>query len=88
MLYTVPLTCILLFTAFNINLAYPTASKKGSSTHTLPFTKKRPPIHNDENKRSYDSSTSIYNDNQVQYLVNIMVGTPPQEFTVIVDTGR
>lgn len=39
-------------------------------------------------ERSYYGLTSIYNDNQVQYLVNIQVGTPSQTFVVIVDTGR
>ncbi|KAL7332086.1 hypothetical protein PS15p_204183 [Mucor circinelloides] len=38
-------------------------------------------------ERSYYGLTSIYNDNQVQYLVNIQVGTPSQTFVVIVDTG-
>lgn len=39
-------------------------------------------------ERSYYGLTSIYNDNQVQYLVNIDVGSPAQSFAVIVDTGR
>jgi hypothetical protein len=53
---------------------------------SLPFQKVK--VTNVSTKRSYYGATSIYNDNQIQYLVNVQIGTPPQNFIVIVDTGR
>lgn len=90
---------LLLWLALNILNVY--AVPIHSVTHAtntvarLPFQKVR--IVNDSNsnhsntmlqERSYYGLTSIYNDNQVQYLVNIEIGTPSQTFVVIVDTGR
>ncbi|CAO3615076.1 unnamed protein product [Mucor fragilis] len=89
---------LLLWLALNILNVY--AVPIHSVTHAtntvarLPFQKVR--IVNDSNsnhsntmlqERSYYGLTSIYNDNQVQYLVNIEIGTPSQTFVVIVDTG-
>lgn len=56
----------------------------------LPFQKVRTTNNNSSivlRERSHYGSTPIYNDNQVQYLVDIQVGTPSQTFVVIVDTG-
>lgn len=56
---------------------------------TLPFQKVKLTTNTNITKRaSYYGATSIYNDNQIQYLVNVQIGTPPQNFIVIVDTGR
>lgn len=33
-------------------------------------------------------STPLYNDQGSQYLVSVGIGTPPQNFTVTLDTGR
>lgn len=61
------------------------------SAISLPFQKVKINYTNNNTsalKRSYYGATSIYNDNQIQYLVNIQIGTPQQNFIVIVDTGR
>lgn len=39
-------------------------------------------------KRESTFQASLYNDQGSQYLVSISVGTPPQHFSVTLDTGR
>lgn len=38
--------------------------------------------------RSYEHYAKLYNDEGSQYLVNISIGNPKQDFTVALDTGR
>ncbi|KAI8969276.1 aspartic peptidase domain-containing protein [Mycotypha africana] len=76
-----------------------TTNASMSKRVSLPFYKRRAnftPLSNDTDQtttkkslrpRSVYGSTSLFNDNQVQYLTNIQIGSPPQNFTVIVDTG-
>ena len=40
------------------------------------------------NKRADTFTTKLYNDQGSQYLVQVGIGTPPQNFTVTLDTGR
>lgn len=52
----------------------------------LPLMRKSAPLHQ-FNKRD-PFSTPLYNDQGSQYLVSVGIGTPPQNFTVTLDTGR
>jgi hypothetical protein len=65
-------------------------SKEGA-VMTIPFQKRKISSSGSSlsRKRSFLGMTWLYNDNQIQYLVNVDIGTPtPQQFTVILDTGR
>lgn len=52
----------------------------------LRLTKNR--ISDKLNYRSYEHYAKLYNDEGSQYLVNISIGNPKQDFTVALDTGR
>lgn len=43
-------------------------------------------VHRFGKRQEY--STKLYNDQGSQYLVQVGIGTPPQNFTVTLDTGR
>jgi hypothetical protein len=40
------------------------------------------------NKRADPSNAALYNDQGSQYLIEVGIGTPPQNFAVTLDTGR
>ncbi|KAI9469823.1 MAG: aspartic peptidase domain-containing protein [Benjaminiella poitrasii] len=85
-MYSICICLISILVFVNIMLAQPIAVK--SRKIVLPIQKRKVNlIHSSFAERSYLGLTNIYNDNQVQYLVNVQVGTPPQNFVVIVDTG-
>lgn len=53
----------------------------------VPFEKVARPNGNRLTKRD-PFQTSLYNDDGSQYLINVNIGTPPQSFSVALDTGR
>ena len=53
----------------------------------VPFEKVARPNGNRLTKRD-PFQTSLYNDEGSQYLINVNIGTPPQSFSVALDTGR
>jgi hypothetical protein len=53
----------------------------------VPFEKVARPNGNRLTKRD-PFQTSLYNDDGSQYLITVNIGTPPQSFSVALDTGR
>ena len=52
----------------------------------LPLMRKSAPSQQFDKRDPF--STGLYNDQGSQYLVSVGIGTPPQNFTVTLDTGR
>jgi hypothetical protein len=51
----------------------------------LPVTKRKTKALS---KRDGGGTAGLYNDNMSIYLVNVAIGTPPQNFQLVLDTGR
>lgn len=58
-----------------------------SSVVRLPLIRRQHPSSR-LRKRADSFSAQLYNEQGSEYLVKVAIGTPPQEFTVTLDTGR
>jgi hypothetical protein len=54
----------------------------------LPVTKRKRTTTNFEKRAADSHSAALFNDDGSEYLINIGIGTPIQNFTVSLDTGR
>lgn len=54
----------------------------------VPFEKVARPTNGNRLTKRDPFQTSLYNDDGSQYLINVNIGTPPQSFSVALDTGR
>ena len=52
---------------------------------TLPLIKRTSALRK---RQANDENYKLYNEDRVEYLTKIYIGTPPQEFYVSIDTGR
>lgn len=55
---------------------------------TLPIVKQQQQRRNHLHKRSVTHYAQLFNDHGSEYLINIGIGTPIQNFTLSLDTGR
>lgn len=59
-----------------------------SSVVRLPLLRRQHPHGSSRRKRDGSFSAQLYNDQGSEYLIQVAIGTPPQNFTVTLDTGR
>ncbi|KAJ8653146.1 hypothetical protein O0I10_011195 [Lichtheimia ornata] len=58
-----------------------------SSVVRLPLLRRQHPHGSSRRKRDGSFSAQLYNDQGSEYLIQVAIGTPPQNFTVTLDTG-
>jgi len=78
---------VLLCSTIAVIAAAPTKHDNSKRLIRVPFEKVAKPNGHRFTKRD-PFQTSLYNDNGSQYLVNVNIGTPGQNFSVALDTGR
>lgn len=64
------------------------SSITSSSVVRLPLLRRQHPHGSSRRKRDGPFSAQLYNDQGSEYLIQVAIGTPPQKFTVTLDTGR
>jgi hypothetical protein len=72
---------------FLLSAATAAAPAENKRLLRVPFEKVARPNGHRFTKRD-PFQTSLYNDNGSQYLINVSIGTPGQNFSVALDTGR
>jgi hypothetical protein len=81
---------IALFTLLSVNLINHITNaipiKTNNDVIKLPLIKRK--TSSSLIKRASSSRYRLYDQEQVEYLIKVNIGTPPQEFLVSIDTGR